>query len=109
MVDEAKRAGVQRIVKLSVYGAAEEAFTFARWHRGVEKHIEASGLAWTFLRPSGFMQNFFNYMGETIRKQSAFYTATGATARARTSTPATSARWRRASSPARGTTARPTS
>jgi uncharacterized protein YbjT (DUF2867 family) len=77
VVDEAKRAGVKRIVKLSVNGAAEEKFTFARWHRAVEKHIEASGLAWTFLRPAGFMQNFFNYMGETIRKQSAFYTATG--------------------------------
>lgn len=77
VVDEAKRAGVKRIVKLSVYGAAEEGFTFARWHRAVEKHIEASGVAWTFLRPSGFMQNFFNYMGETIRKQSALYTAAG--------------------------------
>jgi uncharacterized protein YbjT (DUF2867 family) len=79
VVDEAKRAGVQRIVKLSVYGASREGFTFARWHRAVEKHIEASGVAWTFLRPSGFMQNFFNCMGETIRKQSAFYTASGAT------------------------------
>ena len=77
VVDAAKRAGVKRIVKLSVYGAAEEGFTFARWHRGVEKHIEASGLAWTFLRPAGFMQNFINYMGDSIRQQSAFYTATG--------------------------------
>jgi uncharacterized protein YbjT (DUF2867 family) len=79
VVDEAKRAGVKRIVKLSVSGAAEESFTFARWHRAVEKHIEASGLPWTFLRPAGFMQNFFNYMGDTIRKQSAFYTASGTT------------------------------
>lgn len=79
VVDEAKRAGVKRVVKLSVNGAAEESFTFARWHRGVEKYIEGSGLPWTFLRPSGFMQNFFNYMGDTIRKQSAFYTATGNT------------------------------
>ncbi len=77
VVDEAKRAGVKRIVKLSVNGAADEAFTFAKWHRGVERYIEKSGLAWTFLRPSGFMQNFFNYMGDTIRKQSAFYTSTG--------------------------------
>ena len=77
VVDEAKRAGVKKIVKLSVNGAAEEAFTFARWHRAVEKHIEGSGLGWTFLRPSGFMQNFDNYMGDTIRKQGAFYTATG--------------------------------
>lgn len=79
VVDAAKRAGVKRIVKLSVNGADKEAFTFARWHRGVEKHIEASGVPWTFLRPAGFMQNFFNYMGDSIRKQSAFYTATGST------------------------------
>ena len=73
VVDEAKRAGVKRIVKLSVNGAAEEKFTFAKWHRAVEKHVEASGLAWTFLRPSGFMQNWINYSGETIRTQGAFY------------------------------------
>jgi uncharacterized protein YbjT (DUF2867 family) len=77
VVDEAKRAGVKRIVKLSVFGAAEEGFTFARWHRAVERHIEDSGLPWTFLRPAGFMQNFFNYMGETIRKESAFYSSAG--------------------------------
>ena len=77
VVDEAKKAGVKRVVKLSVNGAAEEAFTFAKWHRAVEKYIEGSGLRWTFLRPSGFMQNFFNYMGDSIRKEGAFYTATG--------------------------------
>ena len=77
VVDEAKRAGVKRIVKLSVYGAAQEGFTFAKWHRAVEKHVEASGLAWTFLRPTGFMQNFANYMADSIRKESAFYTAAG--------------------------------
>jgi len=77
VVDEAKRAGVKRIVKLSVYGGAEEGFTFGRWHRAVEKHIEASGVPGTFLRPAGFMQNFFNYTGETIRKESAFYSSAG--------------------------------
>jgi uncharacterized protein YbjT (DUF2867 family) len=77
VVDEAKRAGVGRIVKLSVMRAVEEGFTFARWHRAVEKHIEASGLAWTFLRPNGFMQNVVNYMGETIRSQSAIYSPAG--------------------------------
>ena len=77
VVDEAKRAGVKRIVKLSVIGAAEEGFTFARWHRAVEKYIEASGLGWTFLRPNGFMQNVVTYMGETIRSQSTIYSPAG--------------------------------
>jgi uncharacterized protein YbjT (DUF2867 family) len=75
VVDEIKRAGVKRIVKLSAFGAAEEAHSFARGHRAVERHIEASGLAWTFLRPNGFMQNVVNYMAETIRSQSAIYSS----------------------------------
>jgi uncharacterized protein YbjT (DUF2867 family) len=77
VVDEAKRVGVKRIVKLSVIGAAEEEYTIARWHRAVEKHIEASGLSWTFLRPNGFMQNIVNHMAETIRSQSAIYSSAG--------------------------------
>jgi uncharacterized protein YbjT (DUF2867 family) len=43
----------------------------------IEKHIEASGLEWTFLRSNGFMQNIVTYMGETIRTQSAFYSSGG--------------------------------
>ena len=77
VVDEARHAGVKRIVKLSVLRAAEEGYIFARWHRAVERHIEASGLAWTFLRSNGFMQNVVTYMGETIRTQSAFYSSGG--------------------------------
>lgn len=77
VVDEAKRAGVRRIVKLSVVGAGDEAFSFARWHRPVERHIEASGLRWTHLRPNSFMQNVVNFMADTIRAQSAFYSSAG--------------------------------
>jgi uncharacterized protein YbjT (DUF2867 family) len=74
VVRAAKAAGVRRIVKLSVFGAAEEEFVFARTHRPVEREIEASGLAWTFLRPASFMQNFTNFMAPTIRSQHAIYT-----------------------------------
>ena len=77
LVDAARRAGVRRIVKLSVLRAAEEEFVFGRWHRAVEKHIEASGLPWTFLRPNGFMQNVLTYMAGTIRSQSAIYSSAG--------------------------------
>jgi len=77
VVQEAKKAAVKHIVKLSVLNAAEEGFTFARWHRAVEKAIEASGMPYTFLRPTGFMQNFINYSGATIRGQGAFYGSGG--------------------------------
>jgi uncharacterized protein YbjT (DUF2867 family) len=73
VVSAAKAAGVRKIVKQSVWGAAGEGFSFAKWHRPVERAIESSGLAWTFLRPNGFMQNFVNFMGATIRSQNAFY------------------------------------
>ncbi|GIG65651.1 SDR family oxidoreductase [Phytomonospora endophytica] len=52
-VDAAVAAGVRRIVYLSFLAAAPDAtFTFARDHFATEEHIKASGLAWTFLRPS---------------------------------------------------------
>lgn len=78
VVEAALAAGVQHIVKQSVMGAAEENFELARVHRPVEQAIEASGLRWTFLRPSSFMQNVVTYMGETIRTEDVFYSASGA-------------------------------
>ncbi|HEX8170292.1 MAG TPA: SDR family oxidoreductase [Thermoanaerobaculia bacterium] len=76
-VNAAKAAGVRHIVKLSVWGADSEAFSFAKVHRPAERAIEASGLAWTFLRPNGFMQNMANYMAGTIKSQGAFYSSVG--------------------------------
>ena len=73
VVEAAKKAGVFHVVKLSVWKAQEEGFAFGRHHRQVEKRIEASGLAWTFLRPNGFMQNFSTSQAPTIRAQGAFY------------------------------------
>src|SRR5262245_17993097 len=43
-VDAAKAAGVRHIVKQSVMGAAEEAYSLAKIHRPVEQAIERSGL-----------------------------------------------------------------
>ena len=76
-VEAAKAAGVKHIVKLSVWGAEGEAFSFAKVHRPVEKAVEASGVAWTHLRPNGFMQNLQNYMIGTIKSQGAIYSSTG--------------------------------
>jgi len=76
-VDAAMAAGVRHIVKQSVMGAAEEAYSLANIHRPVEKAIEESGLAWTFLRPNSFMQNTVTFMAQTIRAEGAFYSASG--------------------------------
>ena len=76
-VDAAKAAGVRHIVKQSVQGAAEESYSLANIHRPVEKAIENSGLAWTFLRPNSFMQNTLTFMAQTIKTEDAFYSASG--------------------------------
>jgi uncharacterized protein YbjT (DUF2867 family) len=74
VVNAARAAGVDRIVKLSVMRAPDESYSFARIHRPIERAIEESGMAWTFLRPTSFMQNFVNYMAPTVRAQRAVYT-----------------------------------
>jgi uncharacterized protein YbjT (DUF2867 family) len=76
-VDAARAAGVRHIVKQSVMGAAEEAYSLAKIHRPVEKAIESGGMAWTFLRPNSFMQNAVTFMAATIRAEGAFYSASG--------------------------------
>jgi uncharacterized protein YbjT (DUF2867 family) len=76
-VEAAKEVGVRYIVKQSVMGAAEEAYSLTKIHRPVEKAIESSGLLWTFIRPNSFMQNTVTFMGKTIRTESVFYSASG--------------------------------
>ncbi|MBE7157864.1 MAG: SDR family oxidoreductase [Rhodospirillales bacterium] len=57
-VAAAKAASVRRIVKFSVLDAGEDApFSFGRWHGVAERAVVESGLAYTFLRPTVFMQN----------------------------------------------------
>ncbi|MDI3285671.1 NAD(P)H-binding protein [Polyangium sp. 15x6] len=65
----ARRAGALRIVKLSIMSAESEAFFYARVHRAIERGVEASGIAYTLLRPGGFMQNFIHYYGHAIRTE----------------------------------------
>jgi uncharacterized protein YbjT (DUF2867 family) len=61
-IDTAKRAGVRHIVKLSVIGAdTDPPYIFGKWHAAADRHIRESGLAFTFLRPNSFMQNFMTY------------------------------------------------
>jgi uncharacterized protein YbjT (DUF2867 family) len=64
LVDAAKKAGVKHIVKLSAFGCElEPGIALGRNHRAIEKKVEASGIAWTFLRPNNFFENFMNYYG----------------------------------------------
>lgn len=72
LLEAAKAAGVKHIVKLSAMGADQEpGIQLGRWHREVEKAIEASGVAWTFIRPNNFYENLVNYYGPD--KEGAIY------------------------------------
>lgn len=77
VIDQAKRAGVQHVIKLSTIGAAPNAiFATGRWHFEVEQRLEASGLKYTHLRSHSLMQNFFNY-APFIRQEGAFIAPMG--------------------------------
>lgn len=72
-IDAANDAGVEHIVKFSGLGAeADSDFRFTRMHAEIEAYLEASGLAWTHLRPSQFMQVYFREI-RTILEDGAVY------------------------------------
>jgi uncharacterized protein YbjT (DUF2867 family) len=78
-IDAAKAAGVKHFVKLSALGAgAEPGIQLGRWHREMEKYLEASGLTYTIIRPATFMQNFANYTGDSIINEDTIYLPLGA-------------------------------
>ncbi|MFJ5991504.1 NAD(P)H-binding protein [Lentzea sp. NPDC092896] len=58
VIDAAVAAGVAHVVKLSVWHAAADGLLAEGAHWEVEEHLRSSGLGWSVLRPSGFMQNF---------------------------------------------------
>jgi uncharacterized protein YbjT (DUF2867 family) len=67
LVDAARAAGVEQIVFLSLLGAERNSVVP---HYAVERYLEQSGLGWTFLRPSFFMQNLSTTHRDEIRQQS---------------------------------------
>lgn len=61
LIDKAKEAGVKRIVRLSGLAAAMgPEVKVGRWMKMVENYLADSGMEWTIVRPSPFMQNFLN-------------------------------------------------
>lgn len=64
-VDAAVRAGVRRVVKLSILGArAGSPVPFRDWHGRIEEKLENSGVDFTILRPNFFMQGLSNLVGD---------------------------------------------
>jgi len=68
LIDLSADAGVERVVHMSVAGADREDTAFAREKRATELHLQASGVRWTILRPTLFVENHvLLLMGEPLR------------------------------------------
>lgn len=73
----AKKTGASHIVKISTQEAGWTPVEgHGHWHKEREELIRASGLSWTFLRPSMYM-NFALSWVPSIRAESAIYCAGG--------------------------------
>jgi uncharacterized protein YbjT (DUF2867 family) len=77
-IDACAKAGVGHIVKFSgsEEGVRRDKFRFTRMHDEIERYLEGSGLAWTHLRPSQFMQVYLREI-PTIVAQGAFFLPMG--------------------------------
>ena len=77
VIDQAARAGVRRIVKLSAQGADPgAAVAYWRWHAQVEEHLRASGVPSVVLQPSFYMSNLFAAT-EHVREQGMLFAPAG--------------------------------
>ncbi len=77
--DAAKTAGVRHVIKFSGLDARPDTtFPFGLMHLEIEKYLEASGVVWTQLRPTGFMQEYLRE-APSIIKDRALYLALGNT------------------------------
>lgn len=58
-IDAARNAGVDRIVKISASDSnVLSPVPWAESHALIDHHLRASGINWTILKPTAFMQNF---------------------------------------------------
>lgn len=63
VIRESSRAGVEHIVKLSApVVSCDVPVRIARMHYEIEQALEASNIAFTHIRPYGFMQNLFSLL-----------------------------------------------
>ncbi|MDT0498951.1 SDR family oxidoreductase [Algiphilus sp. W345] len=69
----AKAAGVQYVVLATGLGASPKAgLTFGKWHSETQELLKESGLDWTFVQPTYFMQNLLWQAG-SIAKDGVYY------------------------------------
>lgn len=73
-IQKCKKAGVKRIVFLSLLGAEKNPFPP---HHKIEKAIVASGIPYIFIRPSFFMQNLSTTHAKDIKEHNDLFIPSG--------------------------------
>jgi uncharacterized protein YbjT (DUF2867 family) len=75
-IDASRKAGVHHVVKFSGKESSIDFnpsnFRFTRMHEEIERYLESSGLRWTHLRPSQFMQVYLRELPTIVTKSAIF-------------------------------------
>ncbi|MCB9741944.1 MAG: SDR family oxidoreductase [Alphaproteobacteria bacterium] len=74
-VQAAEVAGVRHLVRLSAAGADPDASGLPGKHGLGERLVQESGLGWTVLRPTFFIDNLWKFNAQSIREQGAWFGA----------------------------------
>lgn len=78
LIEAGSIKGVQHIVKISTKSASPKSeFIIPRLHYEAEQQLKGSGLHWTIIQPSGFMQNWLGDLSQTVQRERKIYAATG--------------------------------
>ena len=78
VVSAAQSAGVRRLLWFSSFGASpKNEARFSSRHPVIDEAVRSSGIPYTILRPSFFMQDFTAFYGETIRTAGAIFLPLG--------------------------------
>lgn len=83
VIAAAVEVGVSHIVELSSAAAGKSSpahvanLSIGKAHREVEDYLKASGIAWTILQPTGFMQNWLGELSQGVKETRSIYDAAG--------------------------------
>lgn len=68
LINAAKAAGIKHFIYVSAYPFAngDQSIPLSRSKRAVEKHLKSSGITYTIIQPTAFMEVYFPFFGTTV-------------------------------------------
>ena len=78
LIEAGRKSDIEHIVKISTKSASPVSeFIIPRLHYQAELQLKESGIHWTIIQPSGFMQNWLGELSQTVQRERKIYAATG--------------------------------